>query len=113
VTFPDWWGALLLGLASWRIWHLLAEDTILHWPRRYVTRLPQDWDDEHDRPQDLPPEYRDKLADFITCPFCMGFWVALGWFAAYLIFPTETLWVAVPFALNAAVVAVNHWLSSD
>ena len=52
-------------------------------------------------------------AKTLLLPRNMGFWVALGWFAAYLIFPTETLWVAVPFALNAAVVAVNHWLSSD
>ena len=92
---PSPFEALLLGLAAWRVWHLLADDLILDRPRRYVTDR---W---------------DKTEDFIECPFCLGFWVALAWLGAFALWEEGTLWATVPFALNAVVVVVNHWLTSD
>lgn len=92
---PSPFEAVLLGLAAWRIWYLLSDDLILDRPRRYVTRR---W---------------KKAEDFIECPFCLGFWVSLAWVGAFAVFPTETPWVALPFALNAVVVGMNHWLTSD
>lgn len=106
---PTAFEAVLLGLAAWRVWHLLAEDTLLDRPRRYVTRL-GDWEEEGDP---VPNNHRFGLQEFIECPFCLGFWVALGWAGAYAVFPTETPWAALPFALNAVVVGVNRWLTSD
>lgn len=105
-----WWlDALLLALAAWRVWHLLAEDLILEPARRYITRLPQDWK-EGDR---LPDRYRDGLADFINCPFCLGFWVALGWVGLYAVSAYWALWIALPFALNALAIGVGRLLSAD
>jgi hypothetical protein len=103
----DWLELLLVALAAWRTWHLLAEDTILDRPRRYVTRL-GDWQQEGDP---VPPDHRFGLREFIECPYCLGFWVALAWTGFYALWPDATTWAAVPFALNAAVIGMNHWLS--
>lgn len=90
---PNAFEAILLALAAWRIWQLLADDTIFDRPRRYITVRSA------------------ALAEFIECPYCLGFWIALLWVIAFAIWPTETLWAALPFAVNAGVVAVHRWLS--
>lgn len=40
---------------------------------------------------------------FLTCPWCAGFWIALGWYAAWQAWEDGTLVVAAAFALSAAV----------
>ena len=96
MSVPNWWQFALLALAAWRIFELIAEDEILNRPRRYVTaKLP------------------GKLEDFITCPFCAGFWIAVAWWVAWQIWPHGTLVVAVPFALSAGVVAAAKVLTPE
>ena len=107
---PNWWTALLLALAAWRIFHLAAFDDILDRPRRYVTRLAPSWRQEGDA---TGPDYREGLAGFLTCPYCLGFWIAVVVWVAWLVFPTETLWVAVPLALNAGLIGAQRTLSSE
>lgn len=89
---PDWWEAVLLALASWRTFWLAAEDEILAAPRRHVT---------------------ERWLDWLSCEYCFGFWVAVAWWGAWLVFPYETLVFAVPWALSAGVIAVSKVLSSD
>ena len=95
MNVPDWWEAVILALAAWRTFQLLAEDDILDRPRRYVTgKLDAKWE------------------LFIECPYCLGFWIAVAWWVAWIIFPYETLVVAVPWALSAGVIAASKVLSS-
>ena len=96
MSVPDWWEALLLALAAWRVFSLLAEDTILDRPRRYVTRK-------------LDP----KWELFIECPRCAGFWVVVAWWAAWSLEPKWTLIAATPWALNAGVIGAAKILSLD
>lgn len=60
-----------------------------------------------DRPRDWALDKLDRFGDtpneFITCPWCLGFWTALAWWAAWLAWPHAAVLVAVPFALSAAV----------
>jgi hypothetical protein len=107
---PGWWEALLLALAAWRVFHLIAFDDLLDRPRRYVTRLSPSWHAEGDATGE---RYREGLAGFLTCPFCLGFWITIAVWAAWLVFPTETVWVAVPLALNAGLVGAQRLLSSE
>lgn len=107
---PDWYELLLLGLASWRLFHLVAHDDILDRPRRYVTRLNGSWRQEGDATGE---DYREGLANFLTCPFCAGAWVAGVVWALWLMFPTETLFASVPFVLSAVVVAAQRYMSSE
>jgi hypothetical protein len=92
---PSPFEAVLLALAAWRIWHLIALDDITDRPRRYVT------------------QGREKLLDFIECPYCMGFYVALGWVVAFAVDDTWALWAALPFAVNAGVIVVAYWLTAE
>lgn len=91
---PTPFEAVLLGLAAWRTWHLVAKDDITERPRTWaLARLSEKWD------------------DFIECPFCAGFWISLGWVGAFVLWDEGAVWAALPFALNSAVVFVNAWLS--
>lgn len=107
---PDWWSAVLLALAAWRIFQLLSDDDILDRPRRYLLRLSAEWEKEGDP---VPDDYRFKWAAFITCPYCAGFWIAVSWWVAWQLWPHGTLVVAVPFVLSAGVVAASKVLSRD
>lgn len=99
MSVPGWWAFLLLGLAAFRIYRLLGEDTILDRPRGWLLRLPTDWREG----QRVPDSYRDKWGAFITCPWCAGFWITLLWWAAWQIWPHGTLVVAALFALSTIV----------
>ncbi len=107
---PDWWDATLLALAAWRLFHLVAFDDILDRPRRYVTRLNKTWKQEGDSTGE---QYREGLAAFLTCPYCLGFYVGLSWWGAWQICPNGTLVAATVFALNAAVIGAQRLLSSE
>jgi len=85
---------LLLALAAWRTWHLLAKD-------------------------DLTEPLRDRflkneaVLDFVECPYCLGAWVAGAWVFAFALWPDGVVWAALVFAVAAVPVFVNHMLSSD
>jgi hypothetical protein len=96
---PDWWTLILLGLAAYRIYRLIAMDTLLDIPRAWLVGLPRNWREG----MALPQGYRSRIAEFLVCPWCLGFWVSLGWWAAWQQWPREALIVAAPFALSTAV----------
>jgi len=110
MNVPDWYEIILLSLAAWRIFQLIAFDSILDQPRRYVTRLGKKWEKEGDA---LPKEYREKWALFLQCPYCLGFWLGLVWWGAWLIWPYETLVAAVPFVISAGVIGADKILYSE
>jgi hypothetical protein len=110
MNIPGWWPAALLGAAAWRVFQLIAFDEILEGPRRYVTRLGKTWKKDGDP---IPAAYREKIALFVTCPYCAGFWIALAWWGAWQIWPHGTLVAAVPFALSAVVIGLHKLLASE
>ena len=108
MNIPDWWETLLLFVAAWRMFHLIAEDDLLDRPRRYVTRLGSKWEKEGDP---VPADYRIGLANWLTCPYCFGAWTVLAWWGVWLVWPHETLIAAVPWVLSAGVIATAKVLS--
>ena len=110
MSIPDWYVLVLLALAAFRTWRLLAEDDILDRPRRYVTRLGEKWEKDGDV---VPMEYRIRLGAFIECPWCLGFWVALSWWGAWQIWPHGTEIAAVPLALSSLAAWVAQITSAD
>lgn len=108
-TLPDWWVTLLLALACYRLFRLLAEDTILDRPRNWFVRLPRRWKEG----DPIPPEYREKLAIFITCPWCAGFWICLVVWLIWERWPHETVIACVPLALSAVVGLLGKYTAED
>lgn len=110
---PDWYEFVLLALIAFRLWRLLAEDDILERPRRWLVRLPRDWDEGPDpnHPRQPPKEYKEKWALFITCPWCAGAWISLLTYIVYLAtlgeWPDNTsevfIGIGVWFAVSASV----------
>ena len=110
MNIPDWWQMILLSLASFRTWRLIAEDTILDRPRRWALKLDKNWQKEGDDPGD---NYRQEWGLFTTCPYCLGFWVGAAWWLAWLLWPHATTIAAVPFAISTIVVAIAKLDAKD
>ena len=106
MTVPNWYQLLLLGLAAYRVFRLLAEDVVLDRPRAWLVGL-SGWT----AGQRTPTSYREGLAEFLTCPACAGFYVSLGWFASFQLWPHGTVVVAVPFAISTVVIVFAALLS--
>ena len=94
-AIPNWYPLVLLALAAYRVWRLLAHDTILDPLRHRLIRA------------------ESKQEEFLQCPYCAGFWVALVWWAAWQIWPHGTLVAASVFAINAGVIGAQRVLSSE
>lgn len=107
---PTWWPALLLMAASFRVWHLLAHDTLLDRPRRYVLRISPAWREEGDDPGD---DYRLEWGLFLNCPYCAGFWVGLGWLFFWELSHRWTEVVALPFVISTGLIALAKVLTQD
>ena len=88
--YPDWWASLILALAVFRVYRLIAEDDIFDRPR--------DW--AFDK---LAEERLEKLDKLITCPWCLGFWLSVIAWVAWMLSPAWTVGLAFPWALSAAV----------
>ncbi len=83
---PDWYVLVLLGLASYRTWLLLAEDKIL------------------DPVRDKLAPAESKRSEFISCAACFGFWIAIGWWLAWAAWSKWSLIVAAVFAVSGIVI---------
>jgi Protein of unknown function (DUF1360) len=104
VSIPNWWEFLLLVLAAFRVWKLLAEDTIL--------------DRVRDASMLLAFKARGASGKqywelFLTCPWCAGAWITLAWWGAWQAWEHTTLVVATPFALSAVVGLVGSFTTED
>lgn len=75
---------VILALAAYRTWALLAEDNLAGPVRERLGK---------------------RSLAFVACPWCLGFWVSAGWSLAFWA-DHRSVWVAVPFALSTAVAAV-------
>ena len=103
---PSLWVFVLLALAVFRVFRLIAEDTILNYPRRKVLRLAESWEKEGDDPGD---DYRVEWGIFITCPWCLGFWlsgVALALYCLIIEWVGVFSFLVCWFALSATVALI-------
>lgn len=88
--------AIILTLAVFRVTRLIIEDTILE-PLREKTVFKL-------HPTD------SKIRELFACPWCIGFWLAVIAVLMFWAWPVVTLWLALPFAISAAVgLIASHW----
>jgi hypothetical protein len=93
--------ALILVLGAYRLWMLIAKDTIT---QAWRTRL-LGYDDNGAR--NRWPKPRRRLAEFVHCPWCAGFWISLAVAAAYWEWPHATRLALAPFAISAALALIS------
>jgi Protein of unknown function (DUF1360) len=71
-----------MALAAWRTWVLVARDDITDPARKKLSLWWQ---------------------EFLECPYCAGFWIAVVWWAAFELWPHGTPIAATAVALTALV----------
>lgn len=106
------------ALAAYRLTRLASKDVILDHPRAWLIRKAYAWRDgmtstneAHERPSYWQMKAEDdddapKLAELVTCRWCVGMWISFGTIAARHYAPV--LWdpVARALALSAAAALV-------
>jgi uncharacterized protein DUF1360 len=107
---PSWFQFLVLGLAAWSTYHLLANDDILDRPRRWVLRLGSEWEKEGDP---VPENYRLKWGQFLSCPYCAGFWIWVAWLVAWWIVPDVVMPAAFLMGGRTIVIAGSKTLGKE
>jgi hypothetical protein len=96
-----------IGLASYKIGRLIAKDRVTSFVRAPVTEDPDATEPKREGPA-------RSLGELLTCPYCIGLWVASGFAYTLVLFPRQTRLVTTIFGgqtvadfLNAAFVRVR------
>jgi Protein of unknown function (DUF1360) len=97
VGFAD---VVRIGLASYKIGRLVAKDEVTSWVRAPVTR-----DEETKEPK--PQGMKRALGELVTCPYCVGLWIASGLSYALVLFPRQTRLVTTIFGSQAVADFLN------
>lgn len=97
---PEPYALILLALAAWRCWKLLADDRLTDRPVQWFLARPMDpkwpW-------RSGSRAKRDYWHEFIRCPYCLGTWIVGAWWLAWIFWPSEVEVAAVLPALMAIV----------
>lgn len=90
---PNWWQFVLIVLAGYRVWRLLALDAVFdRWRQPVLRRIPQ------------------KLHEGVECPYCFGAWVIAAVWILWIAWSHWTLVISTPFALSGALgLMVANW----
>lgn len=105
MTLPDPYVAVVMALGVFRLTRLVGWDAFPP-AERLRHRLLRTTVDRSLTQRQETRVYRygrPTLAAAIQCPYCGGFWIGLATWGLWLVFPTLTVWLLAPFALNAVV----------
>lgn len=125
---PDWWQITMLALAAFRVYRLIARDTLTEPIRDAFTypddatvdlgERPSEVKSQFPRPQmeeigrsgivvvgedEQPKSWRVYLSTLVRCPWCAGFYVSAGWWLLWQTWPHWTMVAAAPWAISAIV----------
>ena len=89
-----------IGLASYKLGRLIAKEEVASFVRAPVTQ-----DDEATEPK--PEGLQRALGELVTCPYCIGLWVASGLSYSLVLFPRQTQLVATIFGAQAVADFLN------
>jgi hypothetical protein len=89
-----------IGLASYKLGRLVAKDEVTSWVRAPVTR-------DEDASEPKPDGLERALGELVTCPYCLGVWVASGLSYALVLYPRETRLVTTIFSSQAVADFLN------
>ncbi len=91
-----------VGLASYKVGRLVAKDEVTAFIRAPVT-VGEASGEEEPKPEGFPR----VLGELLTCPYCVGLWIAAGFSGALVLFPRETRFVTTIFGGQAVADFLN------
>jgi len=89
-----------IGLASYKLGRLVAKDEVTTFVRAPVTQ-----DEEATEPK--PEGLQRAMGELVTCPYCIGLWVASGLSYSLVLFPRQTRLVTTIFGAQAVADFLN------
>jgi hypothetical protein len=89
-----------IGLASYKIGRLVAKDPVTSFVRAPVTEDP-------DATEPKPEGAARALGELVTCPYCIGLWVASALSYSLVLFPRQTRLVTTVFGAQAVADFLN------
>jgi len=111
VTYPEPWAFVLLALGAMRVTRLIGWDSITDPIRSRITGHHHGHHTNKGRRAGSRVD-RPTWMLFLTCPWCLGFWVSVALWLAWLEWPRATLVAVTPFAISAVVGLVVKTLDS-
>lgn len=102
---PHPWVAVVLVLGALRLQRLAGWDDF---PlairfRAWLTGAHEYYNTTENRDGAILRHRRPTVAHFLGCAFCLGFWISLATYLAWVFEPRLTLYAAAPLALSSAV----------
>jgi hypothetical protein len=95
-----WGDVARISLASYKVGRLVAKDEVTKFVRAPVTR-----DEGASEPE--PQGWPRALGELVTCPYCVGLWIAAGFSYGLVLFPRETRFVTALFGAQAIADFLN------
>jgi hypothetical protein len=89
-----------IGLASYKLGRLIAKDPVASFVRAPVTEDPDATEPKRQGPA-------RSLGELVTCPYCVGLWVASGLSYTLVLFPHQTRLVTTIFGAQAVADFLN------
>jgi hypothetical protein len=89
-----------IGLASYKLGRLIAKDKVTSFVRAPVTEDP-------DATEPKPEGAARALGELLTCPYCVGLWIASGLSCSLVLFPRQTRLVTTIFGAQAVADFLN------
>lgn len=105
------WPLLILILGVISVTRLITIDSIIDgWRERFFVHWPHEGFQTKTRPKRgqfittsggaYYVNIGTKLGELIHCPWCTGFWVSIGLFAAFVAWPVGTTFFLVPLGIR-------------
>jgi hypothetical protein len=91
-----------IGLASYKLGRLIAKDEVTAFIRAPVTKGEESGEEEP-----KGEGVQRVLGELLTCPYCIGLWVAAGLTCGLVVFPRETRFVTTLFGAQAVADFLN------
>ncbi len=103
----------LLGLASARLSDIISTDEIMTWLREPFVRMETEEvaDREVRTRTGRGVGIRKTIGDLLSCPWCVGVWVAAGLTYAYYLWPTG-VWLLILLLAIAEVGSIFQTIST-
>jgi hypothetical protein len=99
---------VILALAVWRFSSMLVnEDGPLHIFHKLRYMVGMRYDEQSIEYPTTP------LSDLFACVWCMSVWVGIGATVVYLVSEAAAVSIAMPFALSAVTIMIEHKLGGD